>query len=103
MFNDKPCGTCKFYDPIMKGAPKGGLVKTRRGWCMKYSLYPHKEGPGQKFPSDVTRVKEGERAKPKIVKNTEVVSNCEYYSERTQAADQQALIRKVQAKDGRLR
>lgn len=100
MFNDKPCGDCKFYDPIMKGNPKGGHKETARGWCSKHSKYPHTEGPGQRFPEGVARVGEGELAQPKVVQSVEVVHNCKTHSKAALKQSKADLIDSLKGKSG---
>jgi hypothetical protein len=73
--NDKPCGGCKNYDPILGS----GERPKRRGWCIPRSLYPAEEGPGQIFPAGVKRVNAGELAKPYIVKKDYVHPMCGLY------------------------
>lgn len=70
---DKPCDTCRNFDPIVKG---DGKVTTRHGWCAAKSEYPAVEMPGQVFPPGVKRVQPGELAKPCIVGTKEIVPAC---------------------------
>lgn len=72
--NDLPCGQCRNYDPILGPNER----ETRRGWCIPRSKYPHKEGPGQVFPPNVTRVGPKELAQPYIVKKDYVHLMCEF-------------------------
>ena len=74
MTNTLPCGKCRFYDIILGSYEK----ETKRGWCMKRSKYPYKEGPGQVFPPNVERVEEGQLAQPFIVKGNHVISVCTF-------------------------
>lgn len=74
MSNTIPCGKCKFYDAILRGAEK----ETKRGWCMKRSKYPFREGPGQVFPEGVERVAAGQLAEPFIVRGKQVLPGCPY-------------------------
>lgn len=100
MYNDKPCGECKHYDPIMKGDPRGGHKETSRGWCSKKSKYPHTEGPGQKFPAGAVRVGEGELAQPKIIQSAEVVSNCKTFSKGAPQQSKADLIKSLKGDTG---
>ncbi len=68
---NKPCNDCQNYDVILRGKEP-----TRRGWCAAKSEYPAKEQKGQVFPAGVTRVNEGELAKPVIVVGSEVIPAC---------------------------
>jgi len=71
--NQLRCQDCKFYDPIL---PPRGKQNTH-GWCSQCSVYPFKEGPGQRFPPGVKRVKEpGLPARPRIVRADELVDYC---------------------------
>lgn len=76
--NNIPCKDCKFYDAILGPAEK----ITKRGWCVKKSLYPAKEGRGQNFPYGAKRVKPGELAKPHIVRGEVVVEECKLASQK---------------------
>lgn len=71
---DKPCNTCSFYDAITRNERE-----TKHGWCAPRSTYPHKEQPGQVFPSGVKRAAQGELAKPFIVLGADVVKHCTDY------------------------
>jgi hypothetical protein len=51
---------------------------TKKGWCTKRSKYPHREGPGQVFPPNVTRVAHGQLAEPFIVRVDQVVGMCPF-------------------------
>ena len=73
MPTDFPCGECMHYDPILGPGEK----ETKRGWCIKRSLYPAVEGPGQMFPPNVSRVTVGKLAKPYIVKKLNTITACE--------------------------
>lgn len=101
-FNDKPCETCQHYDAVMRGMPggKGGLRETNWAWCAKRSKYPSKEGPGQKFPAEVSRVEEGDLAAPFIVKRGQVVANCDMYTPRGNAPTKADLLKQLQVKSG---
>lgn len=99
--NDKKCSNCKHYDPILKGNPRGGLKETPRGWCAKFSLYPYKEGPGQKFPEGVTRVTSPtDRASPKIVHKDEIVPNCSAFIAQSTPNTKAGLIDKLKQEGG---
>ena len=71
---DKPCETCLYYDPIIRGMRPG-----RHGRCAMKSTYPAAQQPGQVFPPGVKRAEPGELAKPLIVVGKEVASNCSVY------------------------
>jgi hypothetical protein len=73
---DKPCDTCKNYDPI---TVQNGQNVGRHGRCAAQSTYPAVEQQGQKFPPGVKRVAPGQLAKPVIVTGTETVSACSLY------------------------
>lgn len=95
MLNDKPCDGCNHFDPVMRGNNKG-LRETKWAWCAKKSIYPVKEGPGQKFPDGVQRLTDSDKpAQPKIVQKGEVVQNCTQFQERRQTLSKAALLKKV--------
>lgn len=71
---DKPCETCAYYDPIMRGTREG-----RHGRCAEKSVYPYAEERGQVFPPGVKRAELGERARPVIVMGKETVVSCGTY------------------------
>lgn len=79
MANTIPCGKCKFYDVIIRGAEK----ETRHGWCTKRSKYPFMEGPGQIFPDGVERVAADQLAQPFIVRGKQVFTGCPYAEQAT--------------------
>ena len=92
MLNDKPCDTCQHYDLIIRGKKP-----TKRAWCAKKSLYPHKEGPGQIFPAGVKRAsKESNVALPVIVCKGEVRNNCTEYAVRPPGRTKADLIAELQ-------
>lgn len=67
------CGQCAHFDPILA---RGGKT-TRRGWCVKRSIYPHSPGPGQVFPTGAVRATDvSALAEPFIVKLDSVVESC---------------------------
>lgn len=100
MLNNKPCDTCNFFDPILKGGQKG-LKETEWAWCAKKSVYPLKEGPGQLFPPNVTRVeKASDPARPVILRKGEVKSNCDMHTPRKALHTKQDLLKKLQAQNG---
>jgi hypothetical protein len=75
MANTLPCSGCKHYDPILKG-----MKPTPRGWCVKKSLYPHRDTPGQVTPDGARRVGPDETlAKPYIVDAASVQTACTTY------------------------
>ena len=81
--NDKPCNTCRSYDPIRNGLTKDGDVKYGdRGWCAVKSLYPFKEMEGQVFPPGVKRNPANALppANPFIVVGAEVQEGCGQYT-----------------------
>lgn len=71
---DKPCNTCQFYDPIIRGSKEG-----RHGRCAAQSSYPAVEQKGQVFPPGVARAAPGELAKPVIVVGDEVITGCNLF------------------------
>lgn len=73
---DKPCNTCKNYDPI---TVRDGKDAGRHGRCAAQSTYPAVEQPGQKFPPGVKRAALGEPAKPVIVEGDGLVAACTLY------------------------
>lgn len=73
MSNTNPCGKCKHYDPSI-GAR--GRVNPF-GQCSLKSIYPAKEGIGQKFPPNVKRMDDPAKpAKPVIVHAARVEAHC---------------------------
>lgn len=100
MLNDKPCDTCRHFDPVLRGNNKG-LKETKWGWCAKYSIYPAKEGPGQKFPAGVQRVSDPDKpAQPKIVQKGEVVQNCTKFQEKKSTVSKAELLKKIREQQG---
>lgn len=73
MWNTVKCGDCVHYDPVL--GP--GERHINKGWCIKRSLYPSHEGPGQMFPPHAKRVKVGELAQPFIVRKDQCVLACQ--------------------------
>ena len=71
--NTLECGKCESYDPCL--GP--GERHIGRGWCVPRSEYPHQEEAGQVFPPGVSRVAEGELAKPVLVEENEIVETCD--------------------------
>lgn len=66
------CSTCAHYDPILKGQKP-----TTQGWCVKKSLYPAVDSPGQVTPPGARRVAAGtDLAEPYIVAATAVKPGC---------------------------
>jgi len=99
--NDKPCDTCEHFDPVMRGqAGKGGVRETTWGWCASRSIYPTREGPGQRFPAGVKRAEEGELAKPIIIRKKQVVSNCRLYTAKSSKKSKTDLLKQMQEKSG---
>lgn len=100
-FNDKPCNTCEYFDPVMRGQPaQGGVKETNWAWCSKKSKYPFREGPGQKFPAGVERVAEGELGQPVIVRKNQIVQNCTTYTARSVKPSKADLLKQLQEKSG---
>lgn len=91
MYNDKPCTSCDYFDPILKGK-QSKRVETVWGWCAKKSVYPYQEGPGQKFPEGVTRLSEPGLAKPVIVKVGQVIEHCRDFKARRVKQSKIALL-----------
>lgn len=92
--NDKPCNTCDFFDPIIRARKE-----TIWGWCAKKSIYPYKEGPGQVFPAKVNRVDSPDkRAKPKIVRQNQIVTGCPYYKPRKNKPNKADLLKSLENK-----
>jgi hypothetical protein len=87
--NQTPCGRCCFYDPLLGSKGRD----TQMGWCMKRSEYPFREGPGQVFPPNVTRVAEGQLAKPFIVKKGQIVGPCQF----VRPTNDDLVAKKIQA------
>jgi hypothetical protein len=87
--NQTPCGRCCFYDPLIGSNAKD----TKMGWCVKRSVYPFQEGPGQVFPPGVARVAESELARPFIVKKDQIVGPCQF----VQPTTDNLVAKKVQA------
>lgn len=77
MANEIKCVACHYYDPMLGSNGKD----TKKGWCVKRSKYPHKEGPGQVFPPNVERVAAGELAKPFLVRGGSVIEACPFVRE----------------------
>lgn len=70
---DHPCNDCANYDPIVGRESK----LTGFGHCVPRSIYPFKEGPGQTFPKDATRVTSPTGLpKLEVVRATEVKPAC---------------------------
>jgi len=92
MYNDQPCDACDYFDPVLRGK-QGKLTETSWGWCAKKSVYPYKEGPGQKFPVGVMRVASAdELAKPVIVQVNQVMSHCKDYKSRKTKQSKASLL-----------
>lgn len=72
--SDRPCATCHHYDPIVRG-----VKPTKLGWCVKLSLYPAEDSPGQLTPANAKRVAPGEPAKPYLVKGALPKPGCVHY------------------------
>lgn len=71
---EKPCVTCQFYDPIIRGTKAG-----RHGRCAAKSTYPAEEQRGQVFPPGVKREEPGVLAKPVIVLGKGIERACTLY------------------------
>lgn len=76
--NNQPCGQCRHYDVI-----RGPLRRaTGMGRCAARSIYPTKEGPGQRFPAGVKRAAEGAMTKMEVVRDSEIVAACTLFEAR---------------------
>lgn len=73
---DKPCNTCKNYDPI---TIRDGEDIGNHGRCAAQSTYPAVEQQGQKFPPGVKRAAPGALASPVIVAGEDVQKLCTLY------------------------
>lgn len=72
MANANPCKTCEHYDPILRG-----MKETAQGWCVKRSLYPYRDSPGQVTPANAQRVANpNDPASPHLVEGAGVRSDC---------------------------
>lgn len=97
MANTLPCSGCKHYDPILKG-----MKPTPRGWCVKKSLYPHRDSPGQQTPEGAQRVGPDELlAKPYIVEGKGVQKACTTYTPMPPARTKAGLQAAARAKGTR--
>jgi len=94
--NQKTCTSCEHFDPVLRGQPGGTVRETVWGWCTLRSIYPTKEGPGQKFPEAVRRAEEGQLAKPYIVKKGQVVLHCYDYVDRQPRLSKIDLLKELQ-------
>jgi len=73
--NELPCGKCTHYDPILKSNEE----ESKRGWCIKRSKYPAREGPGQVFPATAERLANPKAlGEPFIVKKDGVIESCAF-------------------------
>lgn len=98
MVNDKPCDSCSNFDPVLRGALRGGLRDTAWGWCASRSVYPAKEGPGQVFPDGVKRVEDPSLpAKPFIVRRGQVVPGCAQHVVKKTTVSKADLMKKLTA------
>lgn len=81
VLNNKPCGSCTHYFAIKNALDrKGSPTFANHGWCVKRSLFPHVEQPGQEFPANAERAKEGDLASPYIVHSDEIKHGCPDFS-----------------------
>lgn len=79
--NENPCGKCAHYDRVL--GPRN--TANPFGWCAARSVYPAKEGPGQKFPAGVRRVDDPSKpAKPLIVYQDTVDRGCTRFQKKGQ-------------------
>jgi hypothetical protein len=111
MLNDKPCDTCDHFDVVLRGNSgkkvKGKLVSGTRetdwGWCAKKSVYPHTEGPGQRFPLEVKRVdKPEDLAKPVIVRKGQVAEHCTHFTSKKIKPSKAELLKTLQTQGGKV-
>lgn len=72
--NDKACGDCANYDPMLSRGQQTGM-----GRCVAKSTYPAQAQKGQIFPLDAKRAAPGELAKPVIVRLKVVEANCGFF------------------------
>lgn len=94
MSNTKPCKECEHYDPILRG-----MQETRSGWCVKKSLYPHKDSPGQVTPAHAQRVADPiAPAQPHIVEGSGVVAACTDFLGKKQKLTKAELLAKAGGK-----
>lgn len=88
--NALECGNCAHYDPIL--GPKGKNIK--KGWCIKRSKYPYRDGPGQLFPANAVRVDSATKlAEPYIVREKQVVEAC---GDAQQSRTDPVIVKKAQ-------
>ncbi len=74
--NKLPCGSCAYFDPIGGTAPG---KRVSHGQCVKRSVYPMKEAPGQAFPAGVQRMTDPKLpAKPFVVEFSGIISHCTF-------------------------
>lgn len=91
MSNTKPCSECEHYDPILRGAQE-----TRMGWCVKKSLYPYRDSPGQVTPAKAQRVNDPDApAEPHIVSAAGVVPGCTEFAPKKQKPSKADLMAKA--------
>lgn len=94
MSNTKSCGTCEHYDPILRG-----MKSTANGWCVKKSVYPHQDSPGQVTPPSAIRVSSPEEpAKPCIVQGAGIQAGCTLYMIRRNKSSKQDLLAQAMGK-----
>lgn len=81
VINEKPCGLCSEFFAIKNALDKRGeQTFANHGWCVKASLFPHTEQPGQEFPSGAKRAGKGDLASPYIVHSDEIQHGCPNFS-----------------------
>ena len=72
--NTVPCGQCQHFDPVLSAKTKKD-ASVKHGWCVKRSVYPRNEGPGQVFPKEAVR-DDSAVGKPFIVRAKNVLGGC---------------------------
>lgn len=88
---DQPCNTCAHYDPILRGTKP-----TRLGWCVKKSVYPHTDSPGQVTPANAQRAANpDDLAKPHLVEGTGVQKACMLYTPKQNKPTKADLLSKA--------
>ncbi len=86
--NTHPCSACAHYDSILRG-----VKPTADGWCVKRSLYPYIDSPGQRTPLGAVRVTDpAARAKPHIVQGAQVQPNCLTFTPRKSKLSKDELL-----------
>jgi hypothetical protein len=92
--NTQPCNLCQHFDPIQRGAKP-----TAHGRCVKRSLYPYIDSPGQQRPADAQRVTDpNEPARIHVVVGTGVQSTCLFFTPKKGKATKADLMAKAKGK-----